>query len=202
MPSGRAASVERRRHPGARREPIVTRRRLPGDPDDDQAATSRRPWTASWSPALPAERQPAARPEVRLQAGLVRRGCSTTPPDAPRRGHPVVLAGDYNVVPTDVDIYNAARWLTTRWCSRGRARFQRLLAPGLDRRAATLHPDEPHVHLLGLPPAALAARRRPAPRPPSAERRTGPAPASRRRRSRRARPRERQRPRAGVDRLE
>ena len=55
--------------------------------------------------ALCAERQSAAGAEVRLQARLassgsmrMRANCST--PDVP-----VVLAGDYNVVPTDVDIY-------------------------------------------------------------------------------------------------
>jgi exodeoxyribonuclease-3 len=59
-------------------------------------------------------------------------------------GHPVVLAGDYNVVPTDADIYNPKSWARNALLQpKPRAQYQRLLAQGwLDALHAT-HPDEP-----------------------------------------------------------
>jgi exodeoxyribonuclease-3 len=46
-------------------------------------------------------------------------------------GHPVVLAGDYNVVPTDQDIYNPRSWLKNALLQpESRALYQRLLAQG------------------------------------------------------------------------
>lgn len=46
-------------------------------------------------------------------------------------GHPVVLAGDYNVVPTDADIYDPRSWLRNALLQpESRACYQRLLAQG------------------------------------------------------------------------
>jgi exodeoxyribonuclease III len=46
-------------------------------------------------------------------------------------GHPVVLAGDYNVVPTDEDIYNTRSWLKDALLQpESREAYQRLLAQG------------------------------------------------------------------------
>ena len=46
-------------------------------------------------------------------------------------GHPVVLAGDYNVVPTDADIYNTRSWKKNALLQpEPRARYARLLAAG------------------------------------------------------------------------
>lgn len=46
-------------------------------------------------------------------------------------GHPVVLAGDYNVIPTDDDIYNTRSWLKDALLQpESRECFQRLLAQG------------------------------------------------------------------------
>ncbi len=46
-------------------------------------------------------------------------------------GHPVVLAGDYNVVPTDADIYNPRSWLKDALLQpKSRACYQRLLDAG------------------------------------------------------------------------
>ena len=85
---------------------------------------------------LPAQRQPAAGAEVRLQAGLVR---------APRRAcrrawsasdQPVVLAGDYNVVASDEigDIYSPRSYLNDALLQpETRSAYRSLLGPGLDR---------------------------------------------------------------------
>jgi exodeoxyribonuclease-3 len=58
--------------------------------------------------------------------------------------HPVVLCGDFNVVPTDADIYNPRSWRKdallqpeTRDC------YARLLAQGWTDAIRHLHPDEP-----------------------------------------------------------
>jgi exodeoxyribonuclease-3 len=48
-----------------------------------------------------------------------------------KSGHPVVLAGDFNVVPTDEDIYNPRSWLKDALLQpESRERYQRLLAQG------------------------------------------------------------------------
>ncbi|GGJ85368.1 exodeoxyribonuclease III [Pseudomonas matsuisoli] len=48
-----------------------------------------------------------------------------------RSGHPVVLAGDYNVVPTDADIYSTRSWQKDALLQpESRACFKRLLAQG------------------------------------------------------------------------
>lgn len=46
-------------------------------------------------------------------------------------GHPAVLAGDFNVVPTDIDIYNTRSWLKDALLQpESRACYQRLLDQG------------------------------------------------------------------------
>lgn len=60
-----------------------------------------------------------------------------------RSGHPVVLAGDYNVVPTDFDIYNPRSWLKDALLQpESRAAFQRLLDQGWTDALRATHPDE------------------------------------------------------------
>jgi exodeoxyribonuclease-3 len=60
-----------------------------------------------------------------------------------RSGKPVVLAGDFNVVPTDADIYDARAW---RWDAvmqpQTRDAYRRLLAQGWIDSTRHLHPDE------------------------------------------------------------
>jgi len=59
-------------------------------------------------------------------------------------GKPVVLAGDFNVVPTDFDIYNTRSWLKDALLQpESRACYQRLLAQGWVDSLRQLHPDEP-----------------------------------------------------------
>jgi exodeoxyribonuclease-3 len=57
--------------------------------------------------------------------------------------HPVVLAGDFNVVPTDFDIYNPRSWLKDALLQpESRECYARLLAQGWTDALRTLHPDE------------------------------------------------------------
>ena len=60
-----------------------------------------------------------------------------------KSGHPVVLAGDYNVVPTDRDIYSPATWLDNALLQpQARDAFGRLLKQGWTDAVRKLHPDD------------------------------------------------------------
>jgi exodeoxyribonuclease-3 len=57
-------------------------------------------------------------------------------------GHDVVLAGDFNVVPTDADIYNAWWWRFDAVLQpQARSAYQRLLAQGWVDATRHVHPD-------------------------------------------------------------
>ncbi len=57
--------------------------------------------------------------------------------------HPVVLAGDFNVVPTDFDIYNTRSWLKDALLQpESRECYQRLLDQGWVDSVRHLHPEE------------------------------------------------------------
>jgi exodeoxyribonuclease-3 len=59
-------------------------------------------------------------------------------------GVPAVLAGDYNVVPTDRDIYPTKSWVNDALLQpESRAAFRRLLDQGWTDAIRTLHPREP-----------------------------------------------------------
>jgi exodeoxyribonuclease-3 len=58
-------------------------------------------------------------------------------------GQPVVMAGDYNVVPTDFDIYNPRSWLKDALLQpESRECYQRLLKQGWTDAIRHLHPEE------------------------------------------------------------
>ncbi|HUP97184.1 MAG TPA: exodeoxyribonuclease III [Usitatibacter sp.] len=57
---------------------------------------------------------------------------------------PVVMAGDYNVVPTDFDIYNPRSWLKDALLQpESRERYRKLLDQGWTDAIRHLHPKEP-----------------------------------------------------------
>jgi exodeoxyribonuclease-3 len=56
---------------------------------------------------------------------------------------PVVLAGDYNVMPTDLDVYKPERWLDDAlFRPEVRDAFARLVARGWTDAVRKLHPGE------------------------------------------------------------
>lgn len=58
-------------------------------------------------------------------------------------GHPVVIAGDFNVVPTDDDIYNTRSWLKDALLQpESRECYRRLLAQGWTDALRARYPDE------------------------------------------------------------
>lgn len=123
-------------------EPILTRSQLPGEPDPSQARYI----------------------EAAVNGVLV--GCLYLPNGNPKpgpkfayklawfealiahaqgllaSGAPVVLAGDYNVVPTEADIYPNHSWASDALLApEARAAFQRLLAQGWTDAVRAVHPD-------------------------------------------------------------
>jgi exodeoxyribonuclease-3 len=58
-------------------------------------------------------------------------------------GGPVVLAGDYNVIPTDIDVYKPERWVDDAlFQPEVREAFRRLVDSGWTDAVRTMHPDE------------------------------------------------------------
>jgi len=59
------------------------------------------------------------------------------------QGIPAVLAGDFNVIPTERDVYKPERWVDDAlFRPETRAAFERLLAQGWTDALRTRHPDE------------------------------------------------------------
>jgi exodeoxyribonuclease-3 len=125
------------------KEPILTRTALPGDPGDTQSRYI----------------------EAAIDGVLV--GCIYLPNGNPQpgpkfdyklawfkrlQGHarkllreqmPVVLAGDYNVAPTELDIYPTTSWDDDALVQpASRAAYARLVKQGWTDALRTLHPDE------------------------------------------------------------
>ena len=123
--------------------PVETRRGLPGDPDPAQSRYI----------------------EAAVNGVLV--GCLYLPNGNPRPGPkfeyklawikafaalaaglftvdgPVVLAGDYNIIPTDADVYKPERWVgDALFAPEVKAAYERLLGAGWTDALRSLHPDE------------------------------------------------------------
>ena len=128
----------------ARRDkPIVTRTELPGDPKDRQS----RYIEAAVDGVLVASiylpngnPQPGPKFDYKLAwfDRLIRHAASLK-----RSKQPVILAGDYNVVPTDFDIYPSKSWDKDALLQpESRAAYKRLLKQGWTDSVRALHPDQ------------------------------------------------------------
>jgi exodeoxyribonuclease III len=124
-------------------DPIEVRRRLPGDPADDhsrylEAAAHGVLVGCLYLPN--GNPQPGPKFDYKLAwfERLIRHAAELF---AARQ--PVVLAGDYNVVPTDFDIYNPRSWLKDALLQpESRECYRRLLAQGWTDAIRKRHPDE------------------------------------------------------------
>jgi exodeoxyribonuclease-3 len=124
-------------------DPIELTRGLPGDPDD----THSRYIEAAVKGILVASiylpnGNPAPGPKfdykLRWFDRLISRAAELL-----ALGKPVVLAGDYNVMPTDLDVYAPERWRDDAlFRPEVRSAFQRLVAQGWIDALRTLHPGE------------------------------------------------------------
>ena len=116
-------------------------------------------------------------------------------------GAPIVLAGDYNVMPTELDVYKPERWVNDAlFRIEVREAFSRLAAQGWTDALRDASSGRAHLHVLGLFPERLCTRRWLASRPPALESVRRRASSSGRGRPRRARMGESERPCAGLDR--
>lgn len=126
------------------RDPILVRDELPGDPADRQS----RYIEAAVNGVLVASiylpngnPQPGPKFDYKLAwfERLIARAAELHAADVP-----AVLAGDYNVVPTDFDIYPTKSWANDALLQpESRAAFQRLLDQGWTDAIRALHPSEP-----------------------------------------------------------
>ncbi|HEX5658918.1 MAG TPA: exodeoxyribonuclease III [Polyangiales bacterium] len=128
----------------ARKAPLVTRRALPGDEADAECRYLEAAVDGVLIGCLYAPNgnpQPGPRFDYKLAwlerlekhaAGLLAAGV------------PVALIGDYNVVPTDLDLYDAqSSWRKDALTQpAAKAAFQRLLAQGWTDALRAKHPDE------------------------------------------------------------
>jgi len=125
-------------------KPILTREELPGDPTDTQS----RYIEAAVSGVLVAciylpNGNPQPGPKFDYKLAWLERLIAYAA-EIWATGVPAVLAGDYNVVPTDQDIYPTRSWANDALLQpESRAAFQRLLDQGWTDTIRTLHPSEP-----------------------------------------------------------
>jgi len=103
--------------------------------------------------------------------------------DLKASGAPVILAGDYNVVPTEADIDQPHSWAGDALLHpQVRAAYQHA-RPGLERRPASDPPGRTALDVLGLSQEPVARRQGPAPGPSDADAGLRRSPGRRRRRS-------------------
>jgi exodeoxyribonuclease-3 len=124
-------------------EPIETRRGLPGDPEDAHSRYIEAAvrgvivgclYLPNGNPA------PGARFDYKLRwfERLTLHAAALLAHQAP-----VILAGDYNVMPTDLDVYKPERWVDDAlFRPEVRAAFHALVAQGWTDAVRALHPGE------------------------------------------------------------
>ena len=124
-------------------QPLESRRGLPGDPDEQQS----RYLEAAVHGVLVGclylpngNPQPGPKFDYKLAwfERLIEHASTLQSSD-----HPVVLAGDYNVVPTDQDIYSPKSWLKDALLQpESREAYARLLEQGWTDALRALYPEE------------------------------------------------------------
>ena len=123
--------------------PVVTRRSLPGDPKDTQA----RYIEAAVSGILIASiympnGNPQPGPKFDYKLSWMRRFARHAAA-LKRKGIPVVLAGDYNVAPTEIDIYPTKSWKKDALVQpAAREAFGKLVQNGWTDAIRSLNPDK------------------------------------------------------------
>ena len=123
-------------------QPVEIRRELPGDPSDDhsrylEAAIDGVIIACLYLPN--GNPQPGPKFDYKLAwfDRLIKHAATLY-----RSGHPVVMAGDFNVVPTDFDIYSPKSWRKNALLQpESRERYQQLLQQGWIDSVRHLHPD-------------------------------------------------------------
>ncbi|MES2739893.1 MAG: exodeoxyribonuclease III [Pseudomonadota bacterium] len=123
--------------------PLEVRRGLPGDAEDEQS----RYLEAAVDGVLIAclylpNGNPAPGPKFDYKLAWFERLITHTA-GLLASGAPVVLAGDFNVIPTELDVYKPERWVTDAlFRPETRAAFARLMAQGWCDALRTMHPEQ------------------------------------------------------------
>jgi len=124
-------------------KPAESCRALPGDPDDlnsryIEAAVSGLIIASLYLP----NGNPAPGPKFDYKLRWIERLMGHAA-DLIAAGRPTVLAGDFNVIPTEQDVYKPERWLDDAlFRPEVREAFRQLLAQGWTDALRTLHPQE------------------------------------------------------------
>jgi exodeoxyribonuclease-3 len=124
-------------------EPVETRRGLPGDPDDShsryiEAAVRGLLIGCIYLP----NGNPAPGPKFEYKLRWFER-LTAHAAELMASGAPVMLAGDYNVMPTDLDVYKPERWVDDAlFRPEVREAFHGLVAQGWTDALRALHPGE------------------------------------------------------------
>ncbi|MDP2357957.1 MAG: exodeoxyribonuclease III [Beijerinckiaceae bacterium] len=125
-------------------EPILTRDVLPGDPADPQARYIEAACKGVLVGCLylpNGNPQPGPKFDYKLAwfERLIKHARALK-----KSGAPVVLAGDFNVVPTDADIYPTKSWGDDALLQpESRAAYKKLLRQGWTDALRAIHPDAP-----------------------------------------------------------
>jgi exodeoxyribonuclease III len=123
--------------------PEETRRGLPGDPDDlhSRYIEAMVHGITVGCLYLP-NGNPAPGPKFDYKLGWFKRFAAHAK-SLLATGAPAVLAGDYNVIPTEIDVYKPERWVDDAlFRPEVRAAFAQIVAQGWTDALRTLHPDE------------------------------------------------------------
>ncbi len=124
-------------------EPVLTRAELPGDPSDTHARYVEAAVNGVLIACIYAPNgnpQPGPKFDYKLRWLERLRNHALSLQEA---GVPAVLAGDYNVVPTDLDIYPTRSYAADALLQpESRAAFARLVADGWTDALRILHPDD------------------------------------------------------------
>jgi exodeoxyribonuclease-3 len=124
-------------------DPVETRRGLPGDPDDLHSRYLEAAVNGVLIACLYAPNgNPAPGPKFDYKLTWYERFLAHAE-DLLATGAPVVLAGDYNIMPTDLDVYSPERWRDDAlFRPEVRDVFARLMEQGWTDALRKLHPQE------------------------------------------------------------
>ena len=125
-------------------EPVVTRTALPGDPNDTQSRYIEAAVNGMLIATLYAPNgNPQPGPKFKYKLAWMKRLLAHVA-ELYALNAPVVLAGDFNVVPTDADIYPSKSYAKNALVQpESRGLFRRILNQGWIDAVRTMHPDAP-----------------------------------------------------------